>query len=129
MGIRELVRFDALQQTFPPGMRPSLQEHLHFSATLFRRRRVKHTIRFVVTAPPVRRLSRSIVFHAFATNRTAFGVIEDLEAVFAEWFLETQTLPIINPIPMRYYEEPQILPKQWYWQIAERGVGIHTYAP
>jgi len=69
-----------------------------------------------------------IIFHAFATNRTAYGTIQDLESAFAGWYLQTHILPIINPIPMKYYEEPKMLPKEWYSQISIRGVRIYNHA-
>ncbi|MCI0559019.1 MAG: hypothetical protein MN733_11025 [Nitrososphaera sp.] len=129
MSILQIVKYDALEGVFPERMRPSLQDHLHLSSQLFQRRRVKPTIRFVVTAPPPQRPGISIVFHAFATNRTAFGAIQDLESIFADWFLETRILPIINPIPMKYYGEPEMLPKDWYSSISVRGVKIYSHAP
>jgi hypothetical protein len=129
MSILQIVKFNALEQIFPAGMKPALQDQLHLSSYLFKRRRVRPTIRFVLTAPPLKRPENSMMFHAFATNRTAFGTIHDLEEVFAEWFLETRILPIINPVPMKYYEEPEMLPKEWYIPITKRGVGIYRYAP
>jgi hypothetical protein len=129
MSIIQIVQFDAREQVFPAGMNPALQDHLHFSSNLFELIQVKQTIRFVLAAPPLTRPGNSIVFHAFATNRTAFGAIQDLEKVFAQWFLETHILPIINPIPMKYYHEPEMLPKRWYKPITNRGVGIYHNAP
>ena len=129
MSILEIVKFDARRRIFPPEMKPVLQDNLHLSSDLFTRMQVRPTIRFVLTAPPLRRPGNSIVFYAFATNRTAFGAIQDIESVFAQWFLKTRILPIINPIPMKYYEEPEMLPKEWYTTITKRGVGIYHYAP
>ncbi len=128
MSILNHVKFDAMQEFFPDGMAPSLRYDLHFSSQLLHKRRIKSTIRFVVTAPPPKRPGKSIVFHAFATNRTAFGVIQDLESIFTVWFLETKILPIINPIPMKYFEEPELLPKVWRTSISQRGVRLYSYA-
>jgi len=128
MNILQVVEYDALEGVFPEKMRPSLRDHLHAASQLFQQRYVKSTIRLVVTAPPPQRPGKSIVFHAFATNRTVFGVIQDLEAVFADWFLQTRILPIINPIPMKYYDEPQILPSDWYSSMSSRGIRIYHYA-
>ncbi len=128
MSMIEIVKFNARENVFPKGMKPNLRDRLLLSSQLFSKRQVKHTIRFVVTAPPLKRPGKSIVFHAFTTNRTAFGAIQDLESIFADWFLETRILPIINPIPMKYYENPKLLPKNWYRIISTRGVEIYNYA-
>jgi hypothetical protein len=129
MSILQIVKYDALERVFPERMWPILEDRLQFASQLFQQRRVKPTIRFVVSAPPPQRPGKSIVFHAFATNRTAFGAVQDLESLFADWFLETQILPIINPIPMKYYKEPEMLPKDWFSSISIRGVRIYSYAP
>ena len=128
MSISQIVKYDALEGIFPARMQPILQDYLRYSSQLFQQRHVKSTIRLVVTAPPPQRPGKSIVFHAFATNHTAFGAIQDLESIFADWFLETRILPIINPIPMRYYREPEMLPKNWYSSISSRGIRIYSYA-
>ncbi len=128
MSILQIVKYDAVKEVFPQRIVPSLRDYLQFSSQLFYKRNVKPTIRFVVTAPPPRRPGKSIVFHAFATNRTAFGAIHDLESIFADWFLETRILPIINPIPIKYYVEPKLLPKEWYSSISSYGIRIYSYA-
>ena len=128
MDIREHIKFSAVEDRFPERMRSVLREQLHWASEVLHERRVSHTIRLVVAAPPPLRPGRSIVFYAFATNRTAFGAIEALERPLAEWYLETGILPIVNPIPMKYFDEPQLLPKQWFRPIVTRGVGIYTHA-
>ena len=128
MSILQIVEYDAFEGVFPQKMRSELKQDLQFSSQLFSQRSIKPTIRLVVTAPPPQRPGRSIVFHAFTTNRTSYGAIEDLESIFAEWFLETRTLPIINPIPMKYFKEPEMLPEDWYLSISKRGVKIYSYA-
>ena len=112
MSVLQIVKYHAGKKVFPEMMKPSLQDHLQLSSQLFMQRYVKPTIRLVVATPRPQRPGRSIVFHAFATNRTAFGTIHDLESILADWFLETRILPIINPIPMQYYQEPKRLPKE-----------------
>jgi hypothetical protein len=128
VSISQIVKYDAVDKVFPEKMLPSLRDHLQRSSQLFNQRLVKSTIRFVVTAPPPRRPGKSIVFYAFATNRTAFGTISDLESIFTDWFLETRILPIINPIPIKYFVEPKLLPREWYSSISIRGIRIYSYA-
>lgn len=129
MSVLHIVKYNAKRGTFPAEMEPRLQDYLRLSSDLLTGRHVKQTIRVIVSTPPLRRITRSMVFHAFATNRTVYGTIEDLGPMFADWFQETGILPIINPIPMRYYLEPEMLPKNLYSLISTRGVEIYSYAP
>jgi len=129
MKIQQFVKFSAEEWSFPEEMNVNLQRQLHLSANLFQQRHVKSTIRFVVTAPSLKRPGKSILFHAFATNRTAYGTIHDLRVIFADWFLKTGILPIINPIPIKYYYEAEMLPRPWLVPISKRGVRIYSYVP
>jgi len=127
MNLLEQIKFSPADQIFPSGINPVLQDYLHVAYDIFRSRPIKKTIKLVVTAPPLKRFGNSILFHAFASNKTAYGTIEDLEKVFADWFIRTDILPIINPIPFKYIETPQLLPKAWYSPIRNRGVLIYKH--
>ena len=63
--------------------------------------------------------------HSFASNRTAYGAIQALESVFADWFLYTRILPIITPIPIKYFSAPEMLPKDIYSVIINRGIKVY----
>jgi hypothetical protein len=128
MNIHELIKYQVGQDRFPKAMRPGLKDDITLSATLLERRRIRPSIKYIVTSPSPRRPGRAIVFHTFATNRTAYGAIQDVEPAFAQWFLQTRILPIINPIPFAYFEEAEMLPKEWYDVIVARGIGVFNHA-
>ncbi len=128
MNVHELIKYHVSQEHFPEAMQPSLVDHLTLSARLLEQACVRTAIKYIVTAPAPRRPGRFIVFHTFATNRTAYGTIQDVESAFAEWFLATGILPIINPIPFVYFQEAELLPKDWYSVITTRGIGVYNHA-
>ncbi len=128
MNIEQIVKYNAIERTFPENMRLDLQDQLLYSSKLFVSYKIKPSIRLIITAPPLKRSGNSILFHAFATNHTAYGTILDLEPIFTEWFLQTKIMPIINPIPITYFEEPELLPRKLFSYISTRGVKIYSYA-
>jgi hypothetical protein len=87
-----------------------------------------HTIKQVIGIYPSRPHTRtpgSLFFHAFCTNRTAFAALMALEEVFTEFYMETSVLPLITPLPYRFYLEPKMLPDRILRPIKTRGVILY----
>jgi hypothetical protein len=90
----------------------------------------RRTIKNVIGLYPTRSLRRSpdsFGFYAFCTNRTAFAALIAMEDVFTEFYMDTSILPLISPLPYRFFREPDLLPKRIVKDIRTRGVML--YAP
>jgi hypothetical protein len=90
--------------------------------------RPSHTIKHVIGLYPSRPLQGrpdSLIFIAFCTNRTAFAALMALEKVFAGFYMETFILPLITPLPYKFYLEPEKLPSRIFKPIKTRGVMLY----
>lgn len=61
---------------------------------------------------------------AFHRHETAYAAIDALAPPIAEFFMQTDILPVLNPIFLRYKDRLEELSPKLYRQFADRGILI-----
>jgi len=126
--INEIVKYDATKDRYPLDINNSILMRVNSITSIMKERKISKSIKHIIAIPRFRRQGDNMMFYAFATNRTAYGVIRRLSKVFTEWYLETELLPLIKPIQNKFYNKPKQLPYNIVKNLRERGVKVYDHA-
>ena len=65
-------------------------------------------------------------FYTFSTNRTSYASLKLVEDVFANFYLQTDILPIVNPIHHSYIKNYKDLPRHLVRKFLDRGALLYA---
>lgn len=123
----DLVRYKNRNE-LPFEQYPALSDYFTILNEAFIQFEVKPQIKGIVSLYPTRPRKTKmdiLPFYSFSTNRTGYAALKQLENVFAEFYLQTEILPVINPIHASYLDKYKELPLHIVRKFQKRGVILY----
>jgi len=124
----ELVKYQRRDE-FPFNQHPILSDHFMMLHKSFLQFEKKPQIRGIISLFPFkpRKTKLEVLpFYSFSTNKTGYAALKLLEDVFAEFYLKTEILPVINPMHFTYIENYKKLPMHIVRKFQKRGAVLYA---
>ena len=126
--IFELVKYRD-EDEFPYDQHPDLSDHFMLLKQSFRQLEEKPQVRGIISLfPPESRKTgiEVLPFYSFSSNRTGYAALKLLEEVFAEFYLKTEILPVINTMHCKFIRQYRELPVHIVRRFQERGAILYA---
>ena len=126
--IFELVKYK-LEEELPFNQHPALSDHFMRLKQSFRQFEDKPQVKGIISLFPVkpRKIKMEVLpFYSFSSNKTGYAALKLLEDVFAEFYLQTEILPVINPMHFTYIKKYKNLPLHIVRKFQNRGAVLYA---
>lgn len=129
MAMNDVFRYTS-QQDFPYDVFPQLSDSYMVLSSWLRQGNLSNRVISVAGTFPskyfARRQPPTLDFFPFTTNRTAYAAIREVEDVFAQFYLATNILPYLHPLPATWLKQPNLLPDNLLRRFRSKGALLYA---
>jgi hypothetical protein len=113
---------------FPLNQFPVISDYLLQLRSVTHRRPPPDSVRALVGVYPVRKPARtpgSLSFYSFNRTRSVYASLREMEDILAEFYLLSDIMPMVTPLPASLLSHPSDLPSEVVRTLRQRGALIY----